>query len=147
MRRIVLPADLARIDQVTQMLTEQASDHLDPAKLDCLQIALAEALVNIAKHGYHGQEGIIDVTFEVGSAVTVTLRDTGVPIPSAAFDRQPDPGDDAVTDLTETGRGMALIQNCCDGIDYRTNQDGNELTLVFRPTSAPPGKTPQGATL
>ena len=60
MRRIVLPADLARIDQVTQTLTEQAVGHLDPAKLDCLQIALAEALVNIARHGYEGEEGVID---------------------------------------------------------------------------------------
>lgn len=136
MRRIVLPADLARIDQVTQTLTEHAVGHLDPAKLDCLQIALAEALVNIAKHGYHGEEGIIDVTFEVGSAVTVILRDTGVPIPAAAFEPRPEPDGDAIPDLDETGRGIALIQNCCDSIDYRTTAEGNLLTLVFRPTVA-----------
>lgn len=135
MRRIILPADLARIDQVTQTLTEDAVGHLDAAKLDCLQIALAEALVNIARHGYHGEEGIIDVTFDVGSAVTVILRDTGVPIPAAAFEPRPEPDEDTVPDLDESGRGMALIQNCCDGIDYRTGAEGNFLTLVFRPTA------------
>jgi serine/threonine-protein kinase RsbW len=135
MRRIVLPADLARIDQVTQTLTEHAVGHLDPAKLDCLQIALAEALVNIARHGYHGEEGIIDVTFEVGPAVTVVLRDRGVPIPAAAFEPHPEPDEETIPDLDESGRGMALIQNCCDGIDYRTSPEGNFLTLVFRPTA------------
>ncbi|GLQ57038.1 ATP-binding protein [Devosia nitrariae] len=137
MRRIVLPTDLARIDQVTEVLTEQASGHLDQAKLDCLQIALAEALVNIAKHGYHGEEGLIDVTFEVDTAVTVILRDTGIPIPSSAFEPGPEPDDHTVPDLDETGRGMALIQHCCDGIDYRTTEHGNQLTLVFHPNSAP----------
>lgn len=99
-----------------------------------LDLALCEAASNIIRHGYHNDASAhYRVHFSHdGRAVTVSLFDSGVPVPEDK--RQPpviDP--DAPLDLaslSEGGRGMQLIFSGVDRVSYRQGEDENQLTLI-----------------
>ncbi|WP_312630720.1 ATP-binding protein [Pantoea piersonii] len=99
-----------------------------------LDLALCEAASNIIRHGYHDDATAhYRVCFSHdGREVTVTLYDSGVPVPEEK--RQPpviDP-DAPLTleNLSEGGRGMQLIFSGVDRVSYREGEDENQLTLI-----------------
>lgn len=98
-----------------------------------LDLALCEAASNIIRHGYLGDAARhYRVHFSRDArSVTVTLYDSGVPVPEEK--RHPpvlDP--DAPLDLarlSEGGRGMQLIFSGVDRVSYREGGEENQLTL------------------
>ena len=95
-----------------------------------IELALAEALNNVAEHAYGDGQGMI--ALEVSScpeALRIALRDQGRPMPDYTVPADDMPHPDA---LPEGGWGWGLIHACCDGIDYQRLAGENRLTLTFR---------------
>lgn len=98
--------------------------HVAPRDLENLTFALGEALANAIEHA-HTQSDIA-VGFQIDdSAVVATVSDQGrglaAPPPLAA---------EMPRDLTETGRGFAIMQRCTDFFDIRsTPGEGTVITM------------------
>ncbi|WP_148877078.1 ATP-binding protein [Serratia marcescens] len=110
---------------------------LDPAAVYQLDLAASEAFSNIVRHGVdYDARQTIEVTMSLSSgAITLTLIDTGRPIPAdilqAVADKQrsfPEPG--ALENWPENGIGLILIYSMMDKVRYRTADGRNELILT-----------------
>lgn len=110
---------------------------LDPAAIYQLDLAASEAFSNIVRHGVdYDARQTIEVTMSISSgAITLTLIDTGRPIPAdilqAVTDKQrsfPEPG--ALENWPESGIGLILIYSMMDKVRYRTADGRNELILT-----------------
>ncbi|YCI31201.1 ATP-binding protein [Erwinia sp. PK3-005] len=130
----------ARLNSLPQ-LGEQLRRYLAPLSLPeswifMLDLALCEAATNIIRHGYEQNLGkSYNVTFSiVENRSVISLKDGGEPIPTALLTAaRSQPGDEtAIEHLSESGRGLRLIYDCVDDVDYRQGDQENILTLIKR---------------
>lgn len=100
-----------------------------------VELALVEALTNVFRHGYGPGGGAVRVEAQAGAGrATLRILDWGRPIPPEAlagagparFDFDPDDLDA----LPAGGMGLSLILLLMDHVAYRSDEGGNELTLV-----------------
>jgi len=94
-----------------------------------MMLAVDELFANIAKHGYHGQEGQVDMraVCEDGK-LSFELRDYAEPIADASalcscspnVDSEPSPG----------GLGLQLMCAVMDKIEHEPLADGNRWHLI-----------------
>lgn len=134
-RRITLPSGLNSLTTLGVALR----DYLAPLGVGeswiyPLDLALCEAATNIILHGYADRpEASFEAVFSRdGDAVSVTLVDSGIPIP---VDKIPPPDlDDALTldQVMTGGRGLYLIYRCVDEVRYWQSEQGNHLMLTRR---------------
>lgn len=98
--------------------------HVAPRDLENLTFALGEALANAIEHA-HTQNDIA-VGFQIDeSAVVATVRDQG-----QGLNGTPPVAAEMPRDLTETGRGFAIMQRCTDFFDIRsTPGEGTIITM------------------
>jgi stage II sporulation protein AB (anti-sigma F factor) len=98
--------------------------HVAPRDLENLTFALGEALANAIEHA-HTQNDIA-VGFQIDeSAVVATVCDQGCGLPDT-----PPVAAEMPRDLTETGRGFAIMQRCTDFFDVRsTPGEGTVVTM------------------
>lgn len=98
--------------------------HVAPRDLENLTFALGEALANAIEHA-HTQSDIA-VGFQIDeSAVVATVSDQG-----RGFAATPSASAEMPRDLTETGRGFAIMQRCTDFFDIRsTPGEGTIVTM------------------
>ncbi|MCZ0813678.1 MAG: ATP-binding protein [Pseudomonadota bacterium] len=127
------------MEQIREVL-EAVRRHLSAFELGgercgAVEIALAEALNNIAEHAYGGHShGPVHLCAQVqGALLHVVLTDRGRPLPG----RTPPPGlhqDLEVTPdaLPEGGFGWLLIRELTEEVSYIRSPDENRLTLIFR---------------
>ena len=100
-----------------------------------LELAIVEALNNSIEHSYEGRSGH-KVEFFLqwtSGALEFTIADHGLPIPEGRG--LPDAEQSSSTeipDLSEGGRGIAIIRQVMDKVDYRRSGDRNELCLSKR---------------
>lgn len=106
---------------------------------DCHAVVLAvdEACTNVIEHGYAGRErGSLGLGFAAGETeVRVTVRDTG-----QVFDPGGVPAPDIEASWDERpigGLGWHLIRGMVDEVHYRSDDEGNVLTLVKKRTTQP----------
>jgi len=101
-----------------------------------LEIAVVEALNNSIEHGYglvpgHSVEVEVALSEE---AVAIGIRDRGVPIPHGKLASEKeslfDPDDPST--FPERGMGIFIIRQVMDSVEYRSDENGNELRLVKR---------------
>lgn len=99
--------------------------------IDETEIALAEAITNIVKHGYRYQKDTT-ITIELYKskvAFEFHLIDMASPytideIPSLDFDEA------AIDTLPESGMGIYLISECMNDLKYIREKNQNRLILV-----------------
>lgn len=98
------------------------------------EICTAEALANIVKHATPiSGAGGIDVDLTLGpDAVTIEIFDPQGATPFDLRDHAPSLND--VDPLAESGRGLGLIMQCADAVEYGPADGRNKLTLTFRNT-------------
>ncbi|HKE36291.1 MAG TPA: ATP-binding protein [Candidatus Baltobacteraceae bacterium] len=98
--------------------------HVEPRDLENLTFALGEALANAIEHAQTHDD--IAVAFRIDdSAVVATVSDQGRGLPEPAPHAAEMP-----RDLTETGRGFAIMQRCTDFFDIRsTPGEGTVITM------------------
>lgn len=135
-RAFDMPVTMEAIDTVVGSLREAAEPFLGPVALFGFEVSMSEALTNIVRHAYAGvpdaQQARVRITFHGGVAgVRVDVLDNGAAGPMDLFAEVPDLDD--IDPLAESGRGLALIRHYVETVDFRADQAGNHLHLVFRP--------------
>jgi anti-sigma regulatory factor (Ser/Thr protein kinase) len=95
-----------------------------PRDLENLTFALGEALANAIEHAQTQND--IAVGFQIDdSAVVATVSDQG-----RGLEDPPPVTAEMPHDLTETGRGFAIMQRCTDFFDIRsTPGEGTVITM------------------
>jgi serine/threonine-protein kinase RsbW len=104
-----------------------------------VELCIVEAATNVILHAYEGAPGrrvTLLVTLEAG-ALRFRLQDDGKPIPEDRRTPPPDPAETEEALLRERGRGLFLIHQLMDRVDYTTGPSGNELLLEKRIQTAP----------
>ena len=88
--------------------------------LNRIELAAEEAIVNIIRHAYADQIGVITLccSHSQERSITITLRDNGT-----AFDPSSHP--------KIRGRGLHLMHASADIIEYRREGTANVLTMLF----------------
>ena len=136
-RRFSLTPSLDEVSRTTGQI--QALDRCLPEQeWHAVQVAVAEVLTNIVKHGYGGGgPGRIELIWIVyATRLEIDVRDTGRPIPRDRL-RQAGPSDFEFdpTDfqgLPQSGLGLALIKGAFDEYAYATRGGINRLRLRKR---------------
>lgn len=123
-----------RIDAVDPMvlsLKAAVSGLLTEEKGFAFELCVSEALTNLVKHGSAANEdGTVGLTLQVSEAsVTLEIYDAEGAAPFDLRDHAPDLSDIEVH--AESGRGLALIMQCADQVDYGASDGANRLSLVF----------------
>ncbi|MBV4365780.1 ATP-binding protein [Erwinia phyllosphaerae] len=130
----LFPATLNSLTMLGSVLRRYLAHFpVDESWIYPLDLALCEAASNIIRHGYPTrQEADYRVAFSHDAgAITVMLIDSGVPVPAAQLSSAPSV-DDALPELenlSEGGRGIALMYACVDKICYRSDGGVNRLAL------------------
>jgi len=104
-----------------------------------VELCIVEAATNVILHAYEGAPGrrvTLLVTLDAG-ALRFRLQDDGKPIPEDRRTAPPDPEETEEALLREGGRGLFLIHQLMDRVDYTTGPSGNELLLEKRIQTAP----------
>jgi serine/threonine-protein kinase RsbW len=93
---------------------------LDRARGHDLALAVTEAAGNVIKHG--GGRGQLELIRDDNRALIARISDTGPGLPTNTPPALPP------TDQT-AGRGMYLIQQTCDHVEYQTGPSGTTVLL------------------
>ena len=125
-----VPAELARLHS---WLETEARERVMPDRvLFGMQVALEEAVMNVAMHAFAPDSpGEIEVRFDaVPDAATLVIEDAGPPFDptTAAIHQRPA----ALEEATPGGLGLTLLRHYCDEIGYARLGERNRLTLRFR---------------
>jgi serine/threonine-protein kinase RsbW len=126
MRKAVAPT--------VERILELASDAgLTEARQHDFSVALSEALSNAAVHGnrlYPTRAVAIRVEVEPGRRVVVDIEDAGTGFDVAAIG---DPTGDQNQILKPNGRGLFLMKQLVDRVDF--NDEGNHVRLTMEKRS------------
>jgi serine/threonine-protein kinase RsbW len=100
-------------------------------KLNQLEVALEEILVNISSYGYPATSGSIEIQYRVTGDhnLVIEISDWGIP-----FDPLARPEADTTLPLEERkigGLGIFFVRQIAKKVHYRREDDKNILTLVF----------------
>ncbi|MEI2266368.1 ATP-binding protein [Erwinia sp. CGal63] len=133
-----LPATLNSLTTLGTLLRRYLDGFpVDESWTYLLDLALCEAASNIIRHGYPDDKaaGYRVLFSHDARAITVMLIDRGLAIPAALFTSAPAEEEEQATlpdtdDLSEGGRGIALIFACVDNVSYRSESGENQLTLT-----------------
>ena len=117
-RRSFAPRQMQRLRQLVTWAARRVG--LSPARGQDLALAVSEAAGNVAKHG--GGTGTLEIIQDDGRALIAQISDTGPGMPVAAPTTLPPPEHDS-------GRGLYLIQETVDRVEYRTGPDGTTVHL------------------
>lgn len=134
---LMLRSTFEEVAAATQRLRPLLPAWLDAGEQDAIEVATAEALTNIVRHGYGAVAGhAIRLQLEESRVgLAIDIWDRGRPMPDGLL-RHADPvttfGFDP-TDLAalpEGGMGLALIKSAFDDVRYASREGVNRLTLV-----------------
>lgn len=126
---------VASLDHLREMLAfvrlNAAKLNFDYPTLSAIELAIEEALVNIIKHGYAGQHGLItiDCSTTKDDKFKIVLTDQG--IPCNPLEKQQPIDLNAPIELRPIGGyGVFLMLKIMDIVDYRHENNSNILTLI-----------------
>lgn len=123
--------DPADVDRAVLAMTAQVADTLGPVGRFRFELSLAEALANVVRHATTSDpEAPIVIEVEVTQdAVQAEICD---PVDAAPFDLRDHARPlEAVDPLAEEGRGLGLILQSSDHVDYRPKAGRMCLFLTF----------------
>ncbi len=135
---VEFPATLDRLADIRTLVEDWCrGGGASPEDCQAVVLAVDEACTNVIEHGYAGRErGALTLGFvAAGNEVRISVRDTG-----RAFDPDQAPPPDLQSDWQERpigGLGWHLIRGMVDEVHYRSDDEGNLLTLVKRTTTQP----------
>jgi len=122
-------SDLARLHPWFDRAAAAAA--LPAAMLNGMQVALEEAVANIAMHAYPADApGPIAVRLtRLAGGAALTVEDEGPPFdPTGAVPR---PRAASILDAEPGGHGLALIRHYCREVTYERDGRRNRLTMRF----------------
>lgn len=122
---------LDAIDGVVSFVKDSAAHVLSEERLIDLEVALVEVLTNAVRHGRPAEpDQSIGVEVDLNATgVTLTIRDTGAPLPVDLFAAAP--ALDDIDPLAESGRGLALVVETTDRVRVMPQAGNNGIELTF----------------
>ena len=122
---------LANLETAQTFVRENAlRAGLDESKVQRIDLALEEAIINIIDHAYGGNEGELTLCcMPVRKGFEISLSDEGPP-----FNPLEAPLEKVASVITAQrigGMGLPLIRSMADGFRYRREDGRNVLTLCF----------------
>ena len=129
---IKLPATLENLGRWTEAISECARGQgFDEKKIDRIQLALEEALVNICKYSYPEEPGNAEVSCKLDNRrFIIEIIDSGIP-----FDMTSLPAPDLTSSIENRkigGLGIFLIKKMVDEVKYRREGSFNILNLTIK---------------
>lgn len=126
-----LPAALGNLETAQTFVRENAlRAGLDESKVQHIELALEEAIINIIDHAYGGNGGELTLCCTpVREGFEISLCDSGPP-----FNPLETPLEKVASAITAQrigGMGLPLIRSMADGFRYRREEGRNVLTLCF----------------
>ena len=92
-----------------------------------LKLALTEACSNSVRHAYGGQDGMVEIVFELHpDRLVIEVVDEG-----AGFAPLQETGEGELPDLSEGGLGIAIIRALADDLQIGPRDDGRGSRLRF----------------
>ncbi|WP_417270976.1 ATP-binding protein [Celeribacter sp.] len=127
-----MPNQLESVDPMVLALKSHVQDGVSDDILMRLDICMSEVLANLVLHAETEQKSEpIDLIVDLdGDVLRVDVFD---PEGSKAFD--PRTQARALSDvdtMAENGRGLGLILECADGVEYGPVQNRRRLNLIFQ---------------
>jgi len=127
--RVPATLDGAR-DASTSLRTFLDQFKLSPRAAGRFELAVAEALNNVAEHSGSEQGGMVEVTFTLdGDTLTFVVSDDGKGIDADVLNgrlARPEVPDE----LSDSGRGILLIRRIMDHAVFSRETDRNVLTMT-----------------
>lgn len=132
-----MPSRLDAVDPMVLTLKGQLEGILAEETLCRFDICLSETLANLVLHAKtKAPEPRIEVVLAISAGlVTAEIFD---PDGAQAFDIRESARDLSEVDvMAESGRGLGLILECADAVDYGPVRDRNRLSLTFQERTMP----------
>jgi len=107
---------------------------LSAAECDALELCVVEAVTNCIVHAYGGapaHEVLLHVTV-ADEQLEVQVIDRGTPMAPGLLERQAPAVPEDPRLLAESGRGLLLLRQLMDRLDYSTDASGNTLKMTKR---------------
>lgn len=128
---IRLPASIENLPGFLRPLRAfAAAHHLDDDRINDLELALEETLVNIFSYAYPEKPGHVELSCWIADgSLIIFIVDEGL-----AFSTDSAVSPDITTDLLERkigGLGIHLIKSLMDDVQYRRDGDRNVLKLML----------------
>lgn len=126
--RLTIPAKAEYITLVRLALTGLSRLRPLPEETVAdLKLALTEACTNSIRHAYEGDEGVVDILYELSATqLVIEVCDEG-----RGFEHDPDEPSDP-DELSEGGLGIAIIKSIADEFEMgpRDGRRGSRLRFV-----------------
>ena len=91
-----------------------------------LKLALTEACTNSIRHAYDGQDGVVEIVYELhAGSLAIEVSDDG-----RGFDHD-EPREQSEDELSEGGLGIAIIQSIADEFELGPGEGGRGSRLRF----------------
>ena len=129
--RFQMPHRLDDVDPMVMRLASEADHALPMEARFRFELSVCEALTNLVTHAKTDvKDAVIDIHLAIGDAeVSIEIWD---PTGSAPFDlRAHAPDLSKVAPTLEGGRGLGLIMECADSVNYGPSEKQNSLKLTF----------------
>ncbi len=125
------PALLNNLEEIISFIKKQAKKaNLSVEKINRLELAAEEALVNIIKHAYPSKEGYIKVKCKNNNHFILEIIDEGIPFnPLSAKNPRLDLDIDS---RPIGGVGILLIKKMVDSVEYKRKNKSNLLRLIIK---------------
>lgn len=129
--QITIESNYLAIRDASDLLKQYCAQyHISPELSGQLELIMVEALNNVIKHAYQGEDGskiYIEFT-DAPQHSTIFIEDFGIPAPNLLHDSEiAFPDEDF---LPEGGWGLPLIQALSDRISYCSDNKSNRLSLT-----------------
>ena len=131
MKKIVLPAKIENLDSMLGFIISTArASGFDDKKINQIQLASEELLVNVINYAYPDRDGEVEITceFKQGKGLEVEIADSGIP-----FNPLSRPEPDTKTPIEKRkigGLGIHLVRNTMDEVNYKRQEGRNILSFV-----------------
>jgi serine/threonine-protein kinase RsbW len=100
---------------------------LEDETLADLKLALTEACSNSVRHAYDGQDGMVEIVFELHpDRIVIEVVDEG-----GGFAPLQETGEEELSGLPEGGLGIAIISALADDLQIGPRDDGRGSRLRF----------------
>jgi anti-sigma regulatory factor (Ser/Thr protein kinase) len=146
MPTLTLPGELASLDEIADLVLEQAAlAGLDKHATYQLRLAVDELATNIVVHGYqeHGQTGTVVISADVDEReLAVVLEDTAVPYDPLKRDLEQveENFDKPLEDRPIGGLGIFFVRQAVHDFRYEWRDGKNRnILIVHRPDPTPAG--------
>lgn len=125
-----IQASTRNLSDVRNFVAQHATSHgFDKQKIADIRLAVDEAITNIIKHAYNGDENHtieIQISFKK-DRICIELLDTGTTFNISTF---PEPNiKEKIKQKKRGGMGVYLIHSLMDDVSYGREDDANKMVM------------------